>query len=296
MSRYRKIDQRIWNDEKFRLLDDSAKLLFFCLLTHPSMTMLGAMRSTVAGLAEELGWSVEAFREAFQQVLDKGMAEHEQKAHLIALPNFLVYNKPESPNVVKSWSSVLDMLPECALKIRVVARCRAFAEGMSEGFAEALPVAFRQPMPNQEQEQEQDQEQKARTGVGAAAAAPAAPATPTKRAHRLPEDFTLPKAWGEATLAEFPYWPADYIRLEAAKFRDHWVSKSGKDATKLDWMATWRNWCRNARGPAAGTAQRGPMTDAARAAANAASTAAAAKLLGFDKPAANDDGGEHAAA
>ncbi|MDQ0590993.1 hypothetical protein [Variovorax paradoxus] len=160
MSRYRKIDQRIWNDEKFRSLDDSAKLLFFCLLTHPSMTMLGGMRSTVAGLAEELGWSVEAFREAFQQVLQKGMAEHDQKAHLIALPNFLVYNRPESPNVVKSWGSALDLLPECALKTRVVARCKAFVEGLTEGFVEALPDAFRQPMPNQEQEQEQEQEQK----------------------------------------------------------------------------------------------------------------------------------------
>jgi hypothetical protein len=33
----------------------------------------------------------------------------------------------------------------------------------------------------------------------------------------------------------------------AARFRDYWTSKSGKDATKVDWSATWRNWVRNER-------------------------------------------------
>lgn len=164
MSRYRKIDQRIWNDEKFRSLGDPAKLLFFMLLTHPSMTMLGAMRTTTSGLAEELDWTVEAFRDAFKEVLLKGMAEHDAKAHLVALPNFLRYNKPESPNVVKSWGTALDLLPECALKARVVARCKAFAEGMTEAFREALPEAFAMAMPYQEQEQEQKKEAIASVG------------------------------------------------------------------------------------------------------------------------------------
>lgn len=29
-----------------------------------------------------------------------------------------------------------------------------------------------------------------------------------------------------------------------ATFRDYWCSKAGKDGRKLDWQATWRNWCR----------------------------------------------------
>lgn len=38
------------------------------------------------------------------------------------------------------------------------------------------------------------------------------------------------------------------MRAEGAKFRDFWHAKSGRDATKVDWKATWRNWCRTARG------------------------------------------------
>ncbi len=169
MSHYRKIDTRIWNDEKFRELTDAGKLAFFMLLTHPHMTAIGAMRATIGGLAEEVGWSPEAFREAFNEASAKGMAKHDGKAHLIALPRFLKYNPPESPNVVKAWGKSLDLLPECGLKVQVIQWAKDYVEGLTEGFAKALPEAFAKGMPYQEQEQEQEQEQKSKdppTDVG----------------------------------------------------------------------------------------------------------------------------------
>jgi hypothetical protein len=33
---------------------------------------------------------------------------------------------------------------------------------------------------------------------------------------------------------------------ETLKFINYWQAKSGKDATKVDWPATWRNWMLNA--------------------------------------------------
>lgn len=33
-----------------------------------------------------------------------------------------------------------------------------------------------------------------------------------------------------------------------AEFRDYWTAKSGASATKKDWLATWRTWCRKAEG------------------------------------------------
>jgi hypothetical protein len=33
---------------------------------------------------------------------------------------------------------------------------------------------------------------------------------------------------------------------EADRFRDFWLGKPGKDGTKADWPATWRNWIRRA--------------------------------------------------
>jgi hypothetical protein len=163
MARYRKIDPRIWNDAKFSALSDQAKLLFFMLLTHPNMTAIGAMRGTAPGLAAELKWAPEAFAEALREVLSKGMAEYDERACLIALPKFIQYNQPESPNVVKAWAGALDLLPECDLKNRVVVRAKEYAEALKDGFSKALPEAFAKSMPIQEQEPEQEQEQEEKT-------------------------------------------------------------------------------------------------------------------------------------
>jgi hypothetical protein len=44
------------------------------------------------------------------------------------------------------------------------------------------------------------------------------------------------------------------LKTVADSFRDYWVSRAGKEASKLDWNATWRNWVRNQRAAKAGTA------------------------------------------
>jgi hypothetical protein len=147
MSRYRKIDTRIWNDEKFREMSDAGQLAFLFILTHPSMTALGAMRATIPGLAAEKRWTAEAFQEAFGEALSKGMVEHEEPAACVAVPNFLKYNPPESPNVVKAWSAALDLIPEGRLKDLVIQRAKGFLKGKSKAFTEALPKAFGEGLP-----------------------------------------------------------------------------------------------------------------------------------------------------
>jgi len=75
---------------------------------------------------------------------------------------------------------------------------------------------------------------------------------------QLPEDWTLPDEWLQ--------WAIDQnlgnlasLSLEGERFRDYWWAKAGKDATKRDWFATWRNWTRRA---AEITKQHGPTTPA----------------------------------
>lgn len=97
-------------------------------------------------------------------------------------------------------------------------------------------------------EGKEGKEGKGREGEGRVTDADAAEAAPTqtsKRGQRLPDGWQLPKAWGEWALAEYQAWTPEIVRLEASKFADHWHSKAGKDASKTDWEATWRNWCRS---------------------------------------------------
>ncbi len=66
----------------------------------------------------------------------------------------------------------------------------------------------------------------------------------TARASRLPADWVLPKHFGEWAVKEKPLLSADDIRKIGENFKDHWISSSGKNATKLDWFAAWRIWVR----------------------------------------------------
>lgn len=234
MARYRKVDPRIWNDAKFRELSDNAKLAFFMLLTHPNMTALGAMRATVSGLAEEMGWEPEDFREAFSEALAKGMAEHDSKACLIALPQFIKYNPPESPNVVKAWSGALDLLPECDLKTRVIARAKDLAEAKGEGFAEAFAKSMPKSIANQEQEQKQEQD----TYSGAAGDSKESKTRRKKPATPIPGDFA-PNESCKAKALELGV----SLNTELPKFIDHALAN---DRRQVDWQAAFRTWLGNA--------------------------------------------------
>lgn len=71
--------------------------------------------------------------------------------------------------------------------------------------------------------------------VGGAGGKPRA----SPRGIRIPDDFQVTEAMVE--------WAREHVpevdgRRETEKFINHWRAKSGRDATKLDWKATWRNW------------------------------------------------------
>ncbi|WP_409361087.1 DUF1376 domain-containing protein [Bartonella heixiaziensis] len=61
----------------------------------------------------------------------------------------------------------------------------------------------------------------------------------TLKGHRLPDDWQadIKAAISEGLSEEQAHW-------QEKKFRDYWHAKSGKEALKVDWQATWRNWFR----------------------------------------------------
>lgn len=63
------------------------------------------------------------------------------------------------------------------------------------------------------------------------------------RATRLPNDW-IPSQEYFDELANIDEKLKSKFNSIAATFKDYWVAKSGKDATKTDWLATWRNWVR----------------------------------------------------
>lgn len=63
---------------------------------------------------------------------------------------------------------------------------------------------------------------------------------------KAPRGTRLPSDWEpDADLTSFAEGLGLNPGTVAAKFRDHWISATGQRATKLDWKAAFRLWCRN---------------------------------------------------
>lgn len=180
-SRYRKVEVRTWGDEKFRSLSalpPCGQGLWLFLITGPHTGPIpGLFRAGRAAMAEELDWELEAFDKAFQEVFHQGMVKADFKARVMWVPNAIKHNRPESPNVVKSWAAEFDLIPECDLKREALEHLRASVYALGEAFGKAFNETFGKPsgkplakaMPNQEQEQEQEQDKEEPNGsVGSA--------------------------------------------------------------------------------------------------------------------------------
>ena len=63
-----------------------------------------------------------------------------------------------------------------------------------------------------------------------------------KRGTRLADDWTLPDGW-DKDLPRLGFTPR-LIETTADEFKDYWIAVPGKGGIKLNWQATWRNWCR----------------------------------------------------
>lgn len=71
-----------------------------------------------------------------------------------------------------------------------------------------------------------------------------APKAKAKRGARLDGEWELPAEWRMWARTNFPASTDAQVFDQAAQFRDYWIAKPGAQACKLDWEATWRNWCR----------------------------------------------------
>lgn len=68
---------------------------------------------------------------------------------------------------------------------------------------------------------------------------------PRKRGTRLDPDWMPEQSTVDAIKAETNA-TREELAFQHRKFVDYWTDKTGRDATKLAWDGTWRNWMRNA--------------------------------------------------
>lgn len=74
--------------------------------------------------------------------------------------------------------------------------------------------------------------------------APQASPAKSDRGHRIPENF-MPAQKHVDKIKRLK--PGLDLELEHTKFMNHWLSSTGRNATKKDWGRAWENWMLNAR-------------------------------------------------
>ena len=161
MARYRKIDPRIWGDERFATFSATQKLAWIGLLTHPVMTPMGAGIFPSSLLDSLIGYDttcggitvcpvcleetdvrgssdaiLEGFKEASLILRDND---------LVIVKNFLVYNRPDNPNQLSGWIEWCEELPRSS----IFAALEAYLHDTLEGHPPWLFAGLLKPLSEQ---------------------------------------------------------------------------------------------------------------------------------------------------
>lgn len=168
-ARFRKIDPRIWTDEKFRQLTGEQQRIALYILTAQS-NRIGLFSFSPGKACEDLKTLPAAFRKGFENVCQALNWEWDSEARVLYLPTWWRYNQPESVNNVVGNLKDLDDLPATPLFARFAANTTYLLDAVKETFLQTLakgyphpspkpsPNPLPNPSPTQEQEQEQEQE------------------------------------------------------------------------------------------------------------------------------------------
>lgn len=143
---YRRIAVRMHADEKVQRLvrpQPCGRSLWWELLAGEQTDVVpGLFRIGEAAFAEQLGWSMRGFRDAWTEVVDAGLpVRADWSARLVWVQNALRHNMPASPKAVLHWKDCWrDRLPECSLKNEA----RTYIEATLEAFSKPYAEAFRE--------------------------------------------------------------------------------------------------------------------------------------------------------
>ena len=133
---YRKIEPRMWDDERFAVLTKDAKLTWLCVLTGPHTTPLpGLSVCGIATLSESMRDGFDTVSEAVKELSGAGLIRFNPTTRVMQVPNAPKYNPCANQRVLKGWFSAWRNVPDCAEKYDHVERLRAAVDA-SQGWVQ----------------------------------------------------------------------------------------------------------------------------------------------------------------
>ncbi|MEV8610212.1 hypothetical protein AB0383_20185 [Amycolatopsis sp. NPDC051373] len=263
----------IWSDEHFCERSKGAQWMYFVLLSQRGLNHAGVLPMTLSRWSRcARNTTVDDVKAYLRELSDNDYLVIDAETEEVLIRSFIRNDGvSKQPNVLKAAfrhagevqsrkirEVLADELRKVGLDVanRVADELSPMASGSpSEPLAEGLPEPFATPsLETRGIGVGGDFAGKSLFVVGSVGATSQAKSTPQSeepaneselgkpsRGSRLPKDWQPPESLHR--------WAADKvpgldIQTETENFRDYWLTKTGKDATKLDWSMTWQRWMR----------------------------------------------------
>ncbi len=259
---YANVSTSRWRDDDFRSLTVEEQHAYFLLTTQPDISAAGVLTMALTRWASRSkNGSRAGFRAALDGLQDNGVIVIDDETEEILVIPFVAddggYTNSKRRFAIRDAASQVESTSLRRALAREFARLNLPADWIPEfsqvdSLSDALSIADRRGTPKNSDI--------GRVVVSTCTTgdptthnpqpttlAPAPPA-PTReartRATRIPDDFAVTPEMVTWARENAPHVNGGY---ETQKFADYWRGRSGKDATKTDWPATWRNWMRKAQ-------------------------------------------------
>jgi len=238
MRDYGIVSPKFWVGQTGKALrgDMPAQLLALYLMTSPHASMIGVFHCPVLYMAHETGMNFEGASKALASLIEAGFCTFDEASEEVFVKRMAAFQVGEQ---LDAKDNRCKGIAKEAAKIQSSSVKADFVAQYSGAFH--LPVEVEKVSPF-------EAPTKPRTGTGTRTeevTPPASPAASTKGS-RLSANWKPTTELKEWAVTERPDLD---INSAADSFVDFWKAKTGKDASKLDWDATFRNWVRSQRQP-----------------------------------------------
>jgi hypothetical protein len=137
--RFRRIYSVELVEGPFRSLNDGERVVWLYCKAGLQSTSLGVYRLSSAVAAEDLvNLTAEEFDRRFYAVCQACGWHFDESVRVLWIPEWLVDNPPQSPNVVTSWRKLLNAVPDCAIKGAAVDEIHRYLKDLPESFRKAF--------------------------------------------------------------------------------------------------------------------------------------------------------------
>ncbi len=152
MAEYGKIFKKLWNNARFRLLSNDAKLLLLYLYSSPHANTIGFFIIAQSYISEDLGWLPERLGKPFMELLESRWINYDYSSRVVLIRNWFKYNKIDNDNQYKKAAAEFSEIPQTILFQQYIEILETLPEGLHKGLLKPLRERFGKGYGNSETE------------------------------------------------------------------------------------------------------------------------------------------------